>query len=114
MTNIERELKQAEARVFFEHVCEMTRTDFDTSAWAYNNISDECHIAISNRKHYRNGEEFHNIHMTLVYKGDKTYTEPINSFDNAQIITFETIKIGASDRVIMNRFNKLVELSKSL
>lgn len=114
MRDIERELKRNESISFFRHVCEMTRTDFDESAWAYNDISDECHIAISNRTHYRNGEEFHNIHMTLVYKGDKTYTEPIDNFSNAQIITSETIKIGASDRVIMNRFNKLVEISKSL
>lgn len=115
MKNIERELRLAEAIKFFERVCEITETDDNGTAFAYNNISDdsECHICVSLRKRYKNGEEFHNIHMTLVYKGEKTYTEPVNSFSNAQIITSETIKIGASDRVVMNRFNKLVELSNN-
>lgn len=97
MTN--REAKETEARKFYERVCELTNTEFDKSTVCYHIIEGtKYHIAILHERFYRNNEKFHKVSMTLVY-------------NNNIIIGREYIKLGSSDKVIMNRFNKLVEMA---
>lgn len=88
-----------EARKFYEHVCELTGTEFDTSTVCYHRIENtKYHISIFHQKYYRNADEFHKVSLSLVW-------------DNNVILDRQYLKIGSSDRVIKNRFNRLLEMA---
>ena len=88
----------SEGRRFYERVCNLINVSFDTSTVTYYDVENtKYHIAVMHQKFYRNSKQFHKVSLTLVY-------------DKREIVAREYLKLNSSDRVIMNRFNKLVAL----
>ena len=65
-------------------------------------INEDYFITVSHRTYYRDGDANTCYRMNLV-RDAKTGC----NLDN-EIIAYETIKENASDRVVINRYNKLV------
>lgn len=82
------------SRNTFERVAAMIGATTDESTMAYRHFENGWHIAVSHRKIYRKNEEIRNVHITLVKDGKKVMSK--------------MIKGSASDKVIMNRINALM------
>lgn len=84
-----------ELRKTFLRVAEMVGAEANESTITSYHLDDNSHISV-----YQNTDRRHNnIRLSLV--------------KNREILTHETIKAGASDKVIQNRINKIMATYKA-
>jgi len=82
-----------ELRKTFMRVAEMVGAKTDKSTVAYYKLGDKSYIS--------------------VYENDDRNTVWLSLIQNRDIVACETIKVGASDRVIQNRINKILAADKA-
>lgn len=94
-------------RETFERIAELVGTNTTAGCTVFGfDVNDQYFISVTERIFYKNHKAFQNIHMNLVKKSDTG-----RDLDN-KTVAFEVIKVGATDKVIMNKYNKLLAMAQ--
>ena len=94
-------------RETFERIAKLVGANTTEGCTVFSfDVNDQYFISVTERIFYKNHKAFQNIHMNLVKNADTG-----RAFDN-KTVAFEVIKVGATDKVIINKYNKLLSMAQ--